>query len=111
MDERPWGRITLDHLGIATEDLDEAMRFWSLMGLWPSGEDETVTDQGVTTRFLPLDDQGARPPTQIELLEPTGHDTPVGRFIERRGPESSKCASRSMIWPHCSIISTIPASD
>lgn len=86
MDDRPWGRITLDHLGIATEDLDEAMRFWSLMGLWPSGEDETVRDQGVTTRFLPLDDQGPRPPTQIELLEPTGHDTPVGRFLERRGP-------------------------
>ena len=41
---------------------------------------EEVASQGVTTAFLPVGD------TRLELLEPTGQETPVGRFLERRGP-------------------------
>jgi methylmalonyl-CoA epimerase len=48
------------------------------LGLEPAGREE-VPDQGVTVALLPVGD------SRIELLEPVGQDTPVGRFIEKRG--------------------------
>ncbi len=77
-------KIRLDHIGIAVNSLDEGEKFWRLLGLIPEDEDEEVEDQGVKTRFIPI----AREPQKaamIELLEPTGDDTPIGRFIEKRG--------------------------
>ena len=77
-------KIRLDHIGIAVNSLDEGEKFWRLLGLIPEEEDEEVEDQGVKTRFIPI----AREPQKaamIELLEPTGDDTPIGRFIEKRG--------------------------
>ena len=77
-------KIRLDHIGIAVNSLDEGERFWRLLGLIPEDEDEEVEDQGVKTRFIPI----AREPQKaamIELLEPTGDNTPIGRFIEKRG--------------------------
>ena len=77
--------ITIDHIGIAANNLDEGSRFWRLLGLVAQGEDELVEEQGVVTRFFPLvslkDDT-----TNIEILEATGPDTPIGRFLEKRGP-------------------------
>ena len=46
-----FGPIHLDHIGIATHALDDNSAFWSLIGLIQGDEDETVADQGVTTRF------------------------------------------------------------
>ena len=80
-----FGPITLDHVGIAAPNLDAATPFWSLIGLAQGQHDETVDDQGVTTRFFSTDDAPDRPPAKIELLEPTGPNTPIGRFLERRG--------------------------
>ena len=77
-------KIRLDHIGIAVNSLDEGEKFWRLLGLIPEDEDEEVEDQGVKTRFIPI----AREPQKaamIELLEPTGDNTPIGRFIEKRG--------------------------
>lgn len=78
-------RITIDHVGIAAITLDQGSRFWELLGLVSSGEDEVVEDQGVITRFFPLasinDDT-----TNIEILEATGENTPIGRFLAKRGP-------------------------
>lgn len=78
-------RITIDHIGIAANDLDAGSRFWNLLGLSALGDDEVVDDQGVITRFFPLavisDDS-----TNIEILEATGPDTPIGRFLDKRGP-------------------------
>jgi len=51
-------------------------------GAW---RDELVEDQGVVTRFFPLDSQGNEA-TNIEILEATGPDTPIGRFLRKRGP-------------------------
>ena len=50
-----------------------------------NGEDERVDDQGVITRFFPLD-QVENALTNIEILEATGPDTPIGRFLDKRGP-------------------------
>ena len=78
-------RITIDHVGIAANSLDEGSRFWELIGLVRQGEDDIVEDQGVVTRFFPLssitDDV-----TNVEILEATGPDTPIGKFLEKRGP-------------------------
>ena len=52
--------ITIDHIGIASNSLDEGSRFWRLIGLTAKGEDDLVEDQGVVTRFFPLD-QGPSP--------------------------------------------------
>ena len=76
--------IRLDHIGIAVNNLDEGEKFWRLLGLIPDGDDEEVTDQGVITRFIPIA-KTEQKPALIELLEPTGDDTPIGKFIAKRG--------------------------
>ena len=78
-------RITIDHIGVAAHSLDEGSRFWELIGLVSSCTDDHVEDQGVITRFFPLD-QIHDSATNIEILEPTGHETPIGRFLAKRGP-------------------------
>ena len=73
--------IRIDHIGIATENCELATRFWSLLGLI-QGEDETNTEQGVNIRFFETL-QGDAP--RIELLEPISPDTPIGKFLRKRG--------------------------
>ena len=77
-------KIYLDHIGIACESLDQASKFWNLIGLL-QGDDELVEDQGVVTRFFSTSPNDPRTP-KIELLEPTGQDTPIGKFLSKRGP-------------------------
>ena len=82
-----FGPIHVDHIGIATHNLDEASNFWRLLGLNEGGEDEIVREQGVKTRFFSTSTgQVNGHPTQIELLEPTSQDTPIGKFLDKRGP-------------------------
>jgi methylmalonyl-CoA/ethylmalonyl-CoA epimerase len=71
---------SVNHIGIATSSLDESEELWSKLGFSQSVE-KISEDQGVKIRYL----QGTGN-TRIELLEPLSKDTPVGRFIERRGP-------------------------
>jgi methylmalonyl-CoA/ethylmalonyl-CoA epimerase len=82
-----FGPIHIDHIGIATHQLDDHTSFWRLIGLVQGEHDETVSDQGVTTRFFSTSTttEGS-PNAKIELLEPTGNDTPIGKFLEKRGP-------------------------
>ena len=75
--------IRLDHIGIAVDDLDSGSAFWKLLGL-SHGEDECNDEQGVNIRFFATE-QGTDA-TRIELLSPTGEDTPIGRFLEKKGP-------------------------
>jgi methylmalonyl-CoA epimerase len=71
--------MTIDHLGIAVRSIDEALRFYQdQLGLTTTAR-ETVTQEKVNVAMLPLD--GSR----IELLEPTEPDSPVGRFLTKRG--------------------------
>jgi len=78
-----WMKIYLDHIGIACSDLDESSGFWKLLGLI-QGEDEVVEDQGVTTRFFSTSEEDPSSP-KIELLEPTAENTPIGKFLSKRG--------------------------
>ena len=77
-------KIYLDHIGIACNDLEDASPFWRLIGLI-QGDDELVSDQGVTTRFFFTSD-GDKMKPKIELLEPTNEDTPIGKFLDKKGP-------------------------
>jgi len=70
----------LDHVGVAVEDLDDALeRYTQGLGL-AVGHRETVAEQGVEAVLL---DVGG---SHVELLRPLAPDTPVGRFLARRGP-------------------------
>jgi methylmalonyl-CoA epimerase len=69
----------IHHVAIAVRSLDEALRFYrDTLGL-PVHEQVVRDDQGVKAALLTIGD------AEIELLEPLGPDTPVGRFLERRG--------------------------
>jgi LAO/AO transport system kinase len=69
----------INHLGVAVSTIDDALKFWrDGLGL-ELHEIEVVADQGVRTAMLPLGE------SRIELLEATGEDTPVGKFLAKRG--------------------------
>ena len=83
--------IRLDHIGIAVNELDSGSGFWKLLGLI-QGEDECNDAQGVNIRFFETE-QGTNA-TRIELLAPTGPDTPIGRFIQKKGVGIQQIAFR-----------------
>ena len=70
----------IHHVGVAVLDLDEAVGTYArLLGATLEHRD-TVPDQGVEAASLLVGE------SRIELLAPTGDDTPVGRFLAKRGP-------------------------
>ena len=71
------GKPVLDHIGIAVKSLDVA-RIYSALGL-SIDHVETVETQGVKTAFLSVGD------SNLELLEPLSANSPVAKFIEKRG--------------------------
>lgn len=72
--------VYVDHIGIASESIETASAFWELLGFTPL--DEQVNDeQGVKIMML----EGFGSLTKIEILEPLGPDTPIGKFISKRG--------------------------
>ena len=71
--------MKINHLGIATKGIDEALKFWAdALGL-ENVHTETVEDQKVRVAMLPIGE------SRIELLEPTSDDSPISKFLERRG--------------------------
>lgn len=71
--------MKINHLGIATKGIDEALEFWSdALGL-ENVHTEVVEDQKVRVAMLPLGE------SRIELLEPTADDSPISKFLEKRG--------------------------
>jgi methylmalonyl-CoA epimerase len=69
----------LDHLGIAVASIAEARRFWEALGLAVERIEE-VPHEGVRVALLPLGE------ARLELLEPTDADSPIARFLAKRGP-------------------------
>jgi methylmalonyl-CoA epimerase len=71
--------MKISHLGIATKDIDEALKFWqNALGLEQT-HTEVVEDQKVRVAMLPIGE------TRIELLEPTSPDSPISKFLDKRG--------------------------
>ena len=73
-----FGRI--DHIGVAVEDLDEAVALYSERLGMPVQHRETVEEQGVEAVLLGIGE------SHVELLRPLDPDTAVGRFLARNGP-------------------------
>jgi len=74
----------IDHVGIACRDLASAVAFYeSTFGLIVASREEN-TEQGVREALLRVADAPAGA-SYVQLLEPLGPDTPVGRFLARRG--------------------------
>lgn len=72
--------MKVDHIGVATRHLDEALTLWrDALGLQVASTEEVI-EQGVRVAMLPIGD------SQIELLEPLSPNSPVGKFLEKRGP-------------------------
>lgn len=72
------GGTRIDHLGIAVKSIAAARIFYEAVGLAVTHEEE-VEHEGVRTAMVPLGE------SRIELLEPLGDDTPVGKFLGKRG--------------------------
>jgi methylmalonyl-CoA/ethylmalonyl-CoA epimerase len=73
-------KATLDHIGIAVADLDAALRFYrDALGLEVEIPEE-VASQRVRAHFIPAGDAA------LELLEATAPDSPIAKYLEKRGP-------------------------
>jgi len=70
----------IHHVGMAVHDLDEAVASYGRLFGGELEHRETLEDQGVEAASLRLGSG------RVELLAPLGDDTPVGRFLDKRGP-------------------------
>lgn len=68
----------IDHLGIAVKSLAEAKKFYQNLGLSPM-EDEIVEGEKVRLSMVPVGE------SRIELLEPLSDDSPIAKFLAKRG--------------------------
>ena len=73
-----FGRI--DHIGVAVEDLDAAVALYETTFGMALVHRETVTEQGVEAVLFDVGEN------HVELLRPLGPETPVGKFLARKGP-------------------------
>ena len=79
-DEPSGMKAILDHVGIAVSDLDAALRFYrDALGL-EVDPSEDVASQRVRAHFIPTGE------SSLELLEATAPDSPIAKFVGRRGP-------------------------
>jgi methylmalonyl-CoA/ethylmalonyl-CoA epimerase len=70
----------IHHLGVAVEDLDQALATYERLFGAELEYRETVTEQGVEAASLRIGDD------RVELLASLGDETPVGKFLASRGP-------------------------
>jgi methylmalonyl-CoA/ethylmalonyl-CoA epimerase len=69
----------IDHVGVAVKDIDAALKFFQETFGAPPTQAVEMADQGVRGALIQVGQ------TRLELLEPLSPESPVGRFIERRG--------------------------
>jgi methylmalonyl-CoA/ethylmalonyl-CoA epimerase len=70
--------FSIDHLGIAVKSLAQAKKFYEQLGAEVMPE-EVVEQEKVKLAMVPMGD------SRIELLEPTSDDSPIARFLAKRG--------------------------
>ena len=70
----------IDHVGVAVDDIDAALGLYRDSLGMPLVHRETVTEQGVEGALLDVGDG------HVELLQPLGPETAVGKFLSRHGP-------------------------
>jgi methylmalonyl-CoA epimerase len=72
-------KAVLDHIGIAVKDLAAALAFYRALGLEIEAPEE-VASQRVRAHFVPVGE------ARLELLEATAPDSPIAKYVEKRGP-------------------------
>ena len=72
--------MTIDHIGIVTRGIDETARFWREVLDLDITETEVVAEQKVRVAMLAIGE------SRLELLEATSDDSPISKFLEKRGP-------------------------
>ena len=72
--------LSIEHLGIAVDSIDKAAPFWKHILKISHSSTENVIDQGVVTDIY---DTGQG---KVELLEALGEDSPIAKFLDKRGP-------------------------
>ena len=87
----------IDHIGIATNSLENHSQFWSSLG-FIQGKDEVNVEQGVKIRFF----EAVSGAPKIELLEPLTPDSPIGKFLKNKGEGVQQIAVKTT-----DIVSTI----
>ena len=81
-------KAVLDHVGIAVSSLSDALAFYrDILGLEVQAPEDVVS-QGVRAHFIATGD------STLELLEATRADSPIARFLEKRGPGMHHIALR-----------------
>ena len=70
----------VDHIGVAVEDLDASLELYERDYGMTLAHRETIVEQGVEAALLDVGEN------HIELLAATGPDTPVGKFLAKKGP-------------------------
>ena len=71
--------LKIDHLGIAVKSINEGKKFWGdLLGLWLESS-EAMAEEKLITTFFPIGE------SEIELLETTDPEGPIGRYLKNRG--------------------------
>lgn len=70
----------IDHVGVAVDDLEAAIQLYEGALGMPVVHRETVSEQGVEAVLLDVGDG------HVELLSPLGEETPVGKFLAKKGP-------------------------
>ncbi|HUR20118.1 MAG TPA: methylmalonyl Co-A mutase-associated GTPase MeaB, partial [Vicinamibacterales bacterium] len=79
-DTGPLASLVIDHVGIAVSDVDASLKFFTgVLGL-TSGETEDIKGQNSRVRFVDTGD------AKLELVESLAPDSPIGKYIEKRGP-------------------------
>jgi methylmalonyl-CoA/ethylmalonyl-CoA epimerase len=71
--------MKIEHIGIATRSLDDAIGFWRDALELSVVATEEVAEQGVRVMMLPIGE------TRVELLEPTSEASPIAKFLDKRG--------------------------
>jgi methylmalonyl-CoA/ethylmalonyl-CoA epimerase len=71
----------IDHIGVAVEDIDTALELYATTFEMTVAHRETVESQGVEAALLDVGDG------HVELMRPLAPDTPVGKFLARKGPK------------------------
>ncbi len=70
----------IDHIGVAVESIDEALKLYEGSYAMTLVHREVVHEQGVEAVLLDIGEN------HVELLQPLGPDTPVGKYLAKRGP-------------------------
>lgn len=69
----------IDHIGVAVKSIDQAFKFYQALG-WKDMRVEVVESEKVKVGFIEFENS-----VSIELLEPTSSDSPIAKFLEKRG--------------------------